>query len=176
MNPLSAKEAAKIFSSIKNREPPEKTETIICPPLFIWKIYPAKKENARSVPKIPFWKERGLLTGEVSPVMLKSLPVVMSLLDIPKDAPWVRVIETVSKKIVASVNAGLKAILCVGEKERPDEASHLNFVANQIKESLSGVSVKSADNIIIAYEPVWAIGDGSKGPASPEDALKCLFL
>ena len=173
MNPLSAKEAAKIFSSIKKTASRlKKTETIICPPFIYLENLSGKKGKCSVGAQDTFWKERGSFTGEVSPVMLKSLPVSHVIIGHSERRALGESNETVSKKIVASVNAGLKAILCVGEKERPDEASHLNFVANQIKESLSGVSVKSADNIIIAYEPVWAIGDGSKGPASPEDALE----
>lgn len=173
MNPLSAKEAAKIFSSIKKTAGRlKKTETIVCPPFVYLENISGKKGKCSIGAQDAFWKEKGSFTGEISPAMLKSLSASHIIVGHSERRALGEDNETVSKKIVATVTAGLKSVLCVGEKERADEASHLNFVANQIKESLTGVSAKSADNIIIAYEPVWAIGENSKGPASPEDALE----
>lgn len=173
MNPLSAKEAAKIFIPIKKTAGRlKKTETIVCPPFIYLKNFSEQKGKCLIGAQDVFWKDNGSFTGEISPLMLKSLPVSHVIIGHSERRALGENNEVVSKKISAAISAGLKMILCVGEKERPDEASHLNFVANQVKESLKGVSAKSAGNIIIAYEPVWAIGDGSKGPASPEDALE----
>ena len=62
---------------------------------------------------------------------------------------------------------GIKPILCFGEKERSEDGSHLDFLKNQIKNSLNKVSRKNINNLIIAYEPIWAIG--AKDAMQPSD-------
>lgn len=173
MNPASAREAAKIFSGIKNAAKNLKgTETVVCPPFVYLESLSKQKGKCSIGAQDLFWKEKGSFTGEISPVMLKSFSVSHVIVGHSERRALGEDNAAVSQKISAALSSGLKAILCVGEKERTDEASHLHFVANQLKESLSGVPAKSADRIIVAYEPVWAIGEGSKGPALPEDALE----
>ena len=64
----------------------------------------------------------------------------------------------VSKKLNLVLNSKLNPILCVGEKERNEEGNFLLFISEQIKNSLQGVEKKYLKNLIIAYEPIWAIG------------------
>lgn len=173
MNPLSTKEAVKIFSGIKKAaQGLRKTETIVCPPFVYISDLSKQKGKCLVGAQDIFWKEKGSFTGEISPEMLKSLSASHTIVGHSERRAMGESNETVSKKVSAAVSAGLSAILCVGENERADEASHLNFVSRQIRESLSGVPAKFFGKIIIAYEPVWAIGENSKGPASPEDALE----
>ncbi len=173
MNPLSAKEAEKIFSGVKKTAGKlKKTETIVCPPFVYLSPLSGRMGKCFLGAQDVFWKEKGSFTGEISPAMLKSLSASHVIVGHSERRALGEDNSAISRKVSAALSGGLKAILCVGEKERADEASHLNFVAGQIKESLAGVSAKSADGIIIAYEPVWAIGEDSKGPALPEDALE----
>jgi triosephosphate isomerase len=66
--------------------------------------------------------------------------------------------ENVSKKIQALLDNGIKPILCIGEKERNEDGSHLDFIKDQIKSSLNKVNKKNINDLIVAYEPIWAIG------------------
>jgi triosephosphate isomerase len=76
--------------------------------------------------------------------------------------------EIVNKKVKAAISAGLIPILCVGENVRDENHEYLNFVKKQIEECLNGVSKNLIAKVIIAYEPVWAIGKGAF-PATPEE-------
>ena len=67
---------------------------------------------------------------------------------------------------------GIITVLCIGEKERDDEGEYTKFVKTQLLESLAGVAKKNMKNLVIAYEPVWAIGKKAKREASPEDVLE----
>ncbi len=67
----------------------------------------------------------------------------------------------VSKKVAASLKAGLDVILCIGEKERDDRGAYLQILKEQLAHSLKGVSKKYADHLIVAYEPIWAVGKGN---------------
>lgn len=75
--------------------------------------------------------------------------------------------ELISKKVNVLLEAGMNTILCVGEKERSENGAHLDFLKEQIKNSLNKVSKKNISKLIVAYEPVWAIG--AKEAMSPEN-------
>ena len=66
--------------------------------------------------------------------------------------------EIVNKKVIASLKAGLNVILCIGESKRDSHALYLKFLREELEGALSGVQRKSLNSIIIAYEPLWAIG------------------
>lgn len=173
MNPASGKEAAGIFSAVKKTSASlKKTETIVCPPFVYLSDLSKQKGKCFLGAQDVFWKDKGSFTGEISPAMLKSMSVSHIIVGHSERRAMGESNEIISRKVSAATAAGLLAILCVGENERADEVSHLNFVSRQIKESLAGFPAKFSDKIIVAYEPVWAIGENSKGPASPEDALE----
>ena len=77
--------------------------------------------------------------------------------------------ETVNKKVMAALNAGLLPIVCVGETLEENEAGHTEAVGGRmVREGLKGLSQEQAKQIVIAYEPVWAIGTGKT--ATPDQA------
>ena len=77
--------------------------------------------------------------------------------------------EIVNRKIKAVLTAGLKAVLCVGEREREDQKSVPAVVGEQVKRSLAGINPIQLKDLVVAYEPVWAIGTGT--PVRREDAV-----
>jgi triosephosphate isomerase len=66
--------------------------------------------------------------------------------------------EIVSKRLARALEAGMTAIVCVGEKAREESGAHFDFIKEEIKNSLSGVSEDKRSRIMLAYEPIWAIG------------------
>ena len=78
--------------------------------------------------------------------------------------------EIVNKKVKAVVGEGMKAIVCIGESVRDKNGDYLNFIKQQILFSLRDVSRKLLDQVVIAYEPIWAIG--AKEAISPIDLLE----
>jgi triosephosphate isomerase len=80
--------------------------------------------------------------------------------------------ELVNKKVLAAIKSGLTVVLCVGEKERDQDGEYLKGIAAQLKIALRGVLKKDIAQVVIAYEPIWAIGKNALRAATPEDALE----
>lgn len=114
--------------------------------------------------------EHGAFTGEVSPVMLKDVGC-MSVLAGHSERRHVigEDDETVNKKALAALGAGMQCILCVGETIEQRRAGKTDAVnERQVRTGLAGVTGEMVERLTIAYEPVWAIGTGET--ATPEDA------
>ena len=67
-------------------------------------------------------------------------------------------------------------VLCIGEKERDEVGNYTHYLKNQLHESLSGVSRKGLENIVLAYEPIWAIGKDAQREATSEDILEIVIF
>jgi triosephosphate isomerase len=147
-NPKTLAEAKKLFNNVK------KTKAVICPPFVYLTEFNYKFLGAQNC----HWEESGPYTGEVSPNMLKSLRCKYVIVGhSERRAYFHETDETINKKLKAALGAGLIPVLCIGEKKGEDA----NFVVeNQLFHDLNGISEKDRDKIIIAYEPVWAIGTG----------------
>ncbi|MBT0664339.1 triose-phosphate isomerase [Geobacter pelophilus] len=115
-----------------------------------------------------FWEEEGAFTGEISPKMLRDAGCSHVIIGHSERRQYFgETDETVNKKTKAAIAAGLTAIVCVGEtlKEREDGIMN-DVLKRQVTKGLEGLS--SFQAIIVAYEPVWAIGTGKT--ASDEQA------
>lgn len=108
-----------------------------------------------------YWEEKGAFTGEISPVMLKELCQYVILGHSERRAYFGETDETVNKKIKAAQKYDLTPIFCVGETLQQYEANRTaEVVGRQVKQGLAGVEPSFGPRIIVAYEPVWAIGTG----------------
>jgi triosephosphate isomerase len=117
-----------------------------------------------------FWEAQGAFTGEVSAAMLKEAGCALTLIGHSERRQYFgETDETVNKKVKAALAAGLRPIVCVGETLAEREANETEAVlARQVAGGLSGLTESAFSPIIIAYEPVWAIGTGRT--ATPEMA------
>lgn len=107
------------------------------------------------------WEEKGAFTGEISPGMLKELCAYVIIGHSERRAYFGETNETVNRKLLAAQKAGLIPIVCVGETLAQYEAGQTSqVVASQTMEGLRDVSADLARQIVLAYEPVWAIGTG----------------
>ena len=113
------------------------------------------------------WEKSGAFTGEISAEMLTSMGVEYVIIGHSERRTYFgETDETVRKRVRAALDAGLKVILCVGEYlEQREQGITSELVAMQTKIALLGVSEKELSDIIIAYEPVWAIGTGKTATA-----------
>jgi len=148
MNPSSLAEAKKLFDEIR------KTNAVICPPF----IYISAFKYANLGAQDCSWEEKGAYTGAVSPQMLKDLGAKYVIVGhSERRNHFNETDEMINKKLKAALKTGLIPILCIGEKkgENPE-----TVISRQLEEDLSGISEKDLKEIIIAYEPVWAIGTG----------------
>lgn len=159
MNPLTAKEAEKLFSEVaKGVSSIRKTEIVACPPIiYLDKLKHVRTSKIKLGAQNAFWEESGPFTGRVSAEMLYNIGAKYVILGHSERRARGESNENINKKIKASLTAGLIPILCVGENVRDESHSYFNLVKNQLEECLAGVSKDSISKIIIAYEPVWAI-------------------
>ena len=108
------------------------------------------------------WKESGAYTGELSAAMLKECGVEYVILGHSERRQYFGETDaTVNLRTLAAVAAGLTPIVCVGEKKEEREAGYTNaLVSYQTLIALSGLTAEQVKGVVIAYEPVWAIGTG----------------
>lgn len=117
-----------------------------------------------------FWEEKGAYTGEISPVMLKEIGVTYVVIGHSERRQYFKETdEMVNKKVLSALSHDLKPIVCVGESlSQREEGKTYDVVLTQTREALKGVSEEDITKVVIAYEPVWAIGTGKN--ATPQDA------
>jgi triosephosphate isomerase len=173
MNPLSLEEAKEITDAIKRTIKKTKHVTaVLCPPaLFLNDISRSVAEttNLYTGGQDAFWETQGSFTGEISPMMLASLGAGYVILGHSERRKQGETDDRISAKIRLALEAGLSVIVCVGESVRDVHAKYLEVIQLQIKSAFEGISVKQLPQMIVAYEPVWAIGKDSKGPMTPRD-------
>src|SRR4051812_29252896 len=109
-----------------------------------------------------FWEEEGAFTGEVSPGMLRDACCSYVIIGHSERRQYFgETDETVNRKIKAALKAGLTVIACVGETLAEREADRMTDVLKrQVAGALAGITTEELASIIVAYEPVWAIGTG----------------
>ncbi len=119
-----------------------------------------------------YWEEKGAFTGEVSPVMLKDVGCDYAIVGHSERRQlFGETDKSANKKVLAALTHDLIPILCVGETDAErDRGVTYVVVDRQVKEALKDVAETQLDRIVIAYEPIWAIGTGRTAtPAQAEE-------
>ncbi|MCC6448211.1 MAG: triose-phosphate isomerase [Chitinophagaceae bacterium] len=163
MNPVSSKEALilinKINQETKSIKKAKDLDIIICPPaIFLSDVSKNIKSNYKLGAQDIFWQNDGSFTGEISPKMLKEIGVSAVIVGHSERRGVGDSDEIVAKKLQTCLANNLTPIICVGEKERDSEGKYFGLLANQLKTSLSLIKKSDLKKIVIAYEPIWAIG------------------
>ena len=179
MNPNTADEALDIVRGVLSvaRGHADRVEVAIFPP-FPW-LLPVYEVLAESGVKLGaqdcFWLPSGAYTGEVSPAMLKGWCEWVIVGHSERRMYLAETDEMVAKKAAAALASELNVILCVGElTEHYDAGTSDEVVDAQVKAGLADCSADDSARLVIAYEPVWAIGSGKS--ADPEHAYKTMRL
>ncbi|MCM8833078.1 MAG: triose-phosphate isomerase [Candidatus Omnitrophica bacterium] len=155
---------------VKNLKNYKDRDVLICPPFT--SLYPVSEILKNSSVKLGaqnvFFEDQGAYTGEVSPLMLKDIGVEYVICGHSERRNiFGETDEIINKKVKKVVESGMKAILCVGEKlEERERGETFKIIENQLKKSLENFD--KMQEIVIAYEPVWAIGTGKT--ALPQQA------
>jgi triosephosphate isomerase len=119
-----------------------------------------------------YWEEQGAFTGEISPLMLKGLCDMVIIGHSERRQYFGETDETVNKKIKAALANGLTPIVCVGESLAQNQAGETEqFVGKQVRGALAGITVEQTNQIVIAYEPIWAIGTGLAATADDANRI-----
>lgn len=171
----NAAEAVELVRAIGNGMDNVKgVEVVVCPPFTALKsvattIEYDKLEIGLGAQNM-HWEDEGAFTGEISPTMLSQLDVDYVILGHSERRQlFGESDEIINKKLVAALSHNLKPIFCVGETlEERDSGRTTDVVGGQVVKGLSGIGDGLSAKVVIAYEPVWAIGTGRV--AEPEDA------
>ena len=147
-------------------------EVILCVPYtdLFYTLLTTQDTNIKIGAQNMHFEEKGAYTGEVSGEMLKSIGVEYVIIGHSERRQYFNETdETVNKKLKKALDIGLKPIICVGENlEQRESGKAKDVVTTQIKLALEGLNLEKIKNVIIAYEPIWAIGTGKT--ATKEDA------
>ncbi len=149
-------------------------EKVLCPPFMSLMSASALLEDsgiglgAQNM----HWEEKGPFTGEISPVMVKELCGYVILGHSERRANFGETDEIVNRKLIAAQNFNLTPIVCVGETlEQYESKQTREVVSRQTRLGLRDVSPKFAARIVVAYEPVWAIGTGKASTGEAANAV-----
>ena len=165
-------EAAELLEALKPElKDIESVDLVVCTPYIDLPL--AKEALAGSNIKVGaqnlHWEPSGAFTGEVSAPMLADLCEYVIIGHSERRAMFGETDETVNKKVFAALAVGLQPIVCVGETLEENEAGQTEAVVGRmVREGLKGLTVDEAAKIVVAYEPVWAIGTGKT--ATPDQA------
>ncbi len=149
-----------------------KNEVILCVPYtdLFYSLLTAQDTNIKIGAQNMHWEESGAYTGEVSAKMLKSINVEYVIIGHSERRQYfAETDETVNLKIKTAIKNELKPIVCVGETlEQRESGKAEEIITTQTKLALEGIDKNDVSKILLAYEPIWAIGTGKT--ATSEDA------
>jgi triosephosphate isomerase len=175
MNPVTESEVKNIITEIKKGSGQlKKTDLVICPPFVFMSEVEGQIKNNKNIflgAQNSHYEDAGAHTGEVSPDMLKSIGCDYVIIGHSERRLSGETDEIVSKKINLVTKKGLTAIVCIGEKTRDEHGEFWHQLKEQILGSLNKVNRTNLKKVIIAYEPVFAIGK-SEGEALTPALLK----
>jgi len=157
---------------LKQNNIPDNTDVIICVPFTsLFSVNQILKDSKIKLgAQNMFYEDQGAYTGEISPLMLKSTGCKYVILGHSERRTYFgETDEIVNKKVKKAIEKDLTPIMCIGETLEERESGITNqVVEKQIRGGLNGLSSEEISKVIIAYEPVWAIGTGKT--ATPEQA------
>jgi len=163
-------EGRQLAQAIVDQKRPEDVQLILAPPFthltVIQEIIKAEPGISLSAQDC-YFKESGAYTGAISAQMIRSTGAEYTLIGHSERRSYFHDTDfTIFQKMQAAVKAGLKVILCIGEKlEEREMENHFKVVQKQLEETICKFSKREAEGMVLAYEPVWAIGTGKTATA-----------
>jgi triosephosphate isomerase (TIM) len=169
---LEAIQTVQKLSYLLDKKDSEAVEVVICPPFTalrsIQTLLDADRLNYGLGAQDVHWEDKGAFTGEISPPMLAALKCQYVIIGHSERRQFFgETDETASKKVRAVFGADMVPILCVGESLEERDAGRTEAkVIGQVKAGLAGIEPSMAARLVIAYEPIWAIGTGRNATAA----------
>ncbi len=173
MNKTVAESTPLVAEMLTGLQQYDQVERVICPPFTALMPLSAllKGSGIGLGAQNLYWEGSGAYTGEVSPLMIKEFCAYVILGHSERRALFGETDETVNRKVKAALLNGLIPIMCVGETLEENKSGRtVEVVDSQMRGGLAGLSPEQMSSVVIAYEPVWAIGTGLA--ASGPDANK----
>ena len=171
----TASEAAVLIDELIPAVKDAGCEVVICTPYtsLVTAVEKTKGTNIHVGAENVHFEDHGAFTGEISASMLTDLGVEYVVIGHSERRQYfAETDQTVNKRALAALNGGLKVILCVGESlTQREEGVTEELVRMQVKIALQGVTAEQMANLVIAYEPVWAIGTGRTATADQAEEV-----
>lgn len=178
MNMTPAK-AVELINSLKNEINTTDVDVVVCPPFVCLPavLDAVKGTNIAVGAQNMHFEESGAYTGEIAPSMLVELGVKYVIIGHSERRQYFAETDvTVNKKVLKAIEHNLVPILCVGESlEEREQGITIDLVRLQTKVALKDVKAEDAKKVVIAYEPIWAIGTGKTATsAQAEEVCKAI--
>ena len=180
MNPDSPREARTLIAATKKAaQSLRRTEIVLCPPaIFLPLVAPSRRVTLGG--QDISTELRGAFTGSISAPMVKYSGATYTIIGhserrYPSSAFSNGIGETnemINKKIKVALGQGLRVILCVGERERDEQGKYLGLIRISLEQAVQRLPKVAANRLIIAYEPIWAIGGSAEKADTPADFLE----
>ncbi len=168
LNPSTLEEAERIIKLL-TRKPVPSVTAVICPPAVFLSRFTHKKSHIAFGIQTLSHETSGAFTGEISATQAKSVGASVAIIGHSERRAMGESNELVSRKVFSSLKAGLTTVVCVGEKERDVHGHYLSYLKAQIDESLALVPKTLSKQLIIAYEPLYAISGAGHSALLPEE-------
>ena len=152
----------------------DEVERVLCPPFIALQVVAERLRGTGILlgAQHMHWEDAGAFTGEISPIMLTELCTVVIVGHSERRTYFGETDQTVHARTLAGLRHGLHVIVCVGETLAENEAGQTSAVVRrQVTGALAGVGAEQADRLVIAYEPVWAIGTGKAATPAGANAV-----
>lgn len=170
MNPESLRDAKALHDGIRRKlVSVKKTTAVICPPAIYISLLKGKSASKKLFYGIQnVAKEKsGAHTGEISALMAKGVGATYAIVGHSERRMMGETNEDVAKKVALLLEQKIRPVVCVGEQAVDEHAGHLAYIKEQLVKGLAGVSAADIMQIVIAYEPVYAIG--AKNPVTSHE-------
>ncbi len=176
--PGSALEAKEILKGlVKKKLLYKKLHLFVAPPLPYFESVSVRIKGFAELASQDFFpQEKVTITGSVTPEILKSFGVRLAILGHSERRALGESASQVSEKLKAALKAGLTPVVCFGEQTRDNDGNHFQFLQEELKALLSGVGKKDLEKIVLAYEPLWAVGKKSTGPIDPVELSQTILF
>ena len=178
MNPGSQRDASRLAHFVgRGLRKAKNVEIVLAPPFVYLPLlsnFKLPTSNFKLGAQDTFWEKGGAYTGEISALQLKASGVKLVIVGHSERRALGESNEVVHKKLNAALGGVLKAVLCVGEKEKEREIVFPKIIRDELHEGLRKIKKSLIKNLIIAYEPVWAIGTGKAD--TPKDVYEMSIL
>lgn len=179
LNPTLSAEVKELVSGIKKRMSKiTGAEVVIAPPvIFISEVAKMVKNTKVALgAQNTYFEDRGPFTGEISPALLAPFSVKYVIVGHSERRAMGETDEQVNKKVQALLKRKLTPIVCIGEKDRDKQGVFFNGIEGQIRKLTEGLTALQVQKLVIAYEPIWAIGTGATATAEDVKEMQIFIV
>lgn len=176
-HPNSLFEAKSLLKKlVRDSRSHKKVSLFIAPPYtYLAEVASSRRSIGIASQDMP-QEAQGSHTGEVSPEILKSFGVKLAIIGHSERRAQGESDGVVSKKAKNAIRSGITPLVCVGEEKREEDGEHFEFLRKQLKLSLATLQKSDANKLMIAYEPIWAIGKSAKESIKAEELSEVIIF